>query len=137
MQVRAAKTLFRDATTLPRIPRVRKSPHLRRVELVNVGTSVGCCGSLAGVKNLFDREAEGSRAERRKRGWEQSLFFFLNYHYHYSRACVFMCARVPVTRNESRKADSGATPRIRGSLSNRAQSEMSRTVSASSDGKRD
>lgn len=36
------KKLFQ--TTLPRIQFERKSPHLRRVELVNVGTFVGCCG---------------------------------------------------------------------------------------------
>lgn len=72
--MKAAKTLFRAATTLPRIPRERDSPHLRRVELVNVGTSVGCCGLLAGVKNLFDRETQGSRAERRKKGGEAKFF---------------------------------------------------------------
>lgn len=90
---------------------------------------------LAGVKNLFDREAEESRAERRKKGEEAKFFFLITIIIIRARVCV--CARVPVTRNESRKADSGATPMIRGSLSNRAQSEMSRTVSASSDGKRD
>lgn len=68
-----------------------------------------------------------------KRGGKQSFFKLLLSLF--ARVC--MCARVPVTRNESGKADSGATPMIRGSLSNRAQSEMSRTVSASSDGKRD
>lgn len=95
MQVKAARTLFRDATTLPRIPRVQKSPHLRRVELVNVGTSVGCCGSLAGVKNLFDREAEGSRAERR----EAKLLVFLII---IIRARVCLCVRACLLQETSR-----------------------------------
>lgn len=42
---RIGKIVVQIQTTLPIIHCERKSPHLHRVELVNVGTFVGCCGS--------------------------------------------------------------------------------------------
>lgn len=105
------------------------SPHLRRVELVNVGTLPGCSSSLAGVKNLFDRGAKGSRARGAARGSK----VYIRAHGPRARARECACYSKPSggRRNQERHQ------MIRTSLSNRAQSEMSRTVCALSKGKRD
>jgi len=107
------KVVVQIQTTLPTIQCEQKSPHLRRVELVNVGTFVGCRS-----ETLFDREV--------RRPVHSDL----------KREVFFPGASPAVCESTGRRTR--APQMIRTSLSNRAAREMSGTApAASSEGKRD
>lgn len=107
------KIVLQVKTTLPTIQCERQPPHLRRVEPVDVGTFVGCCCGLEWEKCLT-----GGVRRPEHRIWKEKLSFE---------------GRL---RRETGRRFSEPQMVSRG-LSNRAHGEMSRTVSAFGNGKRD
>ncbi|TNN68516.1 hypothetical protein EYF80_021301 [Liparis tanakae] len=108
------KVVVQIQTTLPTIQREQKSPHLRRVEPVNVGTFVGCSRS----EKLFDREV------RRP--------------VHSDPKTEVVPPGASPAVCESTGSRTRAPQMIRPGLSNRAAGEMSGTApAASGEGKRD